>query len=90
MKTIYVHFASPSGRKIMYVSTAKTVFPVSGPTLFETTTTKELVELADEHEPDAVDFADSRFPRKATPIYKAISDHMFSKYVMLNNKDGQQ
>ena len=85
MTTIFVHFASPSGRKIMYLSTVKTLFPVGGPALFEAATTEELVNLADEHNPDAVDFADSRFPRKATPIYKAISDHMFSKYVRLIN-----
>lgn len=85
MRTIYAHFASPSGRKIMYISTVKTLFPVGGPALFEATTTEELVNLADEHDPDAVDFADSRFPRKATPTYKAISDHMLSKYVRLIN-----
>ena len=85
MTTIYVHFASPSGRKIMYLSTCQTIFPAGGPTLFEATTTEELVALADIHQPAAVDFADSRFPRKATPIYKAISDHMLSKYVRLIN-----
>jgi len=85
MNVIYIHFGIPSGRKIMYVSTAKTIFPVGGPALFEATTTEELVNLADDHNPDAVDFSDSRFPRKATPIYKAISDHMFSKYVRLIN-----
>lgn len=85
MRTIYVFFASPSGRKIMYLSTVKTIFPVGGPTLFEATTTEELVKLADEHQPAAVDFADSRFPRKAMDIARVIETHKFSRYVLLNS-----
>ncbi len=85
MKTIYVHFASPSGRKIMYVCTLQTIFPAGGPTLFAATTTEELVNLADIHQPAAVDFGDSRFPRKATEISKVIETRMFQKYVRLIN-----
>ncbi len=85
MKTIYVFFSNPSGRKIMYLSTCQTIFPAGGPTLFTATTTEELVNLADEHLPAAVDFADSRFPRKATLIEKVISTRMFAKYVRLIN-----
>jgi hypothetical protein len=82
MKTIYVFFASPAGRKIMYLSTIQTI----GPVLFAATTTEELVNLADAHLPAAVDFSDNRFPRHASPIEKVISTRMFSKYVRLNNK----
>ncbi len=85
MKTIYVFFSTPSGRKIMYLSTVQTMFPAGGPTLFTATTTEELVNLADAHMPAAVDFSDSRFPRKATEIGKVISTRMFSKYVRLIN-----
>jgi hypothetical protein len=69
----------------MYVSTVKTIFPVGGPALFEVTTTEDLVNLADEHQPAAVDFSDSRFPRHAMPIEKVIIDHVFSRYVRLIN-----
>ena len=85
MKTIYVHFANPSGRKIMYICTLKTIFPIGGPALFEATTPEELASLADTHQPAAVDFSDSRFPRKATEIGKVISTRMFRKYVRLVN-----
>jgi len=81
MNTIYVFFEIPSGRKIMYVNCdVKTI----GPKLFEATTAEQLRDLADTHQPYAVDFADSRFPRKATPIEKVIQTKMFEKYVRFN------
>jgi hypothetical protein len=80
MKTIYVYFASPSGRMIMYLSTVKTI----GPKLFEVTTADELRFLAHDGMAEAVDFSSSSFPRKATPIELA-NGKLFDNYVRLIN-----
>jgi len=69
----------------MYIDTIKTIFPAGGPKLFEVTTAEELRDLADVHQPHSVDFADSRFPRRATPIEKVIDTKMLNKYVRLIN-----